>query len=44
MYYVIIVQCFSDDVSRHKTALEILVAGMKCTDKEVCYLYQEYEV
>ena len=38
---------FIDDTSRQVTAVKLLVAGMKCTDKKddpICYLYQEYEV
>ena len=35
----------TDDASRQTTALQLLVAGMKCTDKDdnpLCHLYQEY--
>ena len=39
------VHLFLDDTSRQVTAVKLLVAGMKCTDKKddpICYLYQEY--
>ena len=44
-YYRLVL--FADDASRQKTALQLLVAGMKCTGKDenpLYYLYQEYEV
>ena len=47
IYYSVCCTFITDDTSRQKTALELLIAGMKCMHKDenpLYYLYQEFEV